>query len=87
MLHINIYIKRYRNLLHMCDDSISYYSADITLPIQLLNSTTSCRLPHFVKSPAWTKTSPIGMSNLMNCVSECVSLIHTTRNCKLENHP
>ncbi|EZA48693.1 hypothetical protein X777_13207 [Ooceraea biroi] len=56
------------------------------LPIQLLKSMTSCRLPHFVKSPAWMKTSPAGMSNFMKGVRECVSLIHTTRNWKLKGH-
>lgn len=49
------------------------------LPIHALNSTTSSLRPHLVKSPACMKMSPSGISNLMCGVSECVSLIQTTR--------
>ena len=48
-------------------------------PLESKPKLTSATEPHLVKSPAWTNTSPSGMSILRCGVRLCVSAMHTNR--------
>ena len=60
----NYYFVFVRKLELSCHIGVLACSLGLTLLSQVLNSLTSETEPHLVKSPAWTKTSPSGMSCL-----------------------